>query len=218
MPSSHLINRYYHMLWSIAAVYYLPVKKFKGYAECHNGKTFYNYMSPDWYWGFHKKHSEGDMKKAMKWFNGNYRGLYYLNTVTYKDYYDNDIEAATMQVPYYQIPLITGSQYSPDNSKGLVSAVPSLKNSLRANQQLSTQMLYLYNRSNKDYTNDKDKYYKPEYVTYGYQRYSAAEALKRIKSLNMSVYRVNAFDIIHRRKDSLQRAQVIISASLGTIR
>ncbi|MBR1791114.1 MAG: hypothetical protein IJ754_05110 [Bacteroidaceae bacterium] len=204
MPSTHLINRYYHMLWSIAAVYYLPVNKFKGYAECHNGNTFYTYLSPSWYWGFHKKHSEGDMKKAMKWFNGYYRGLYYLNTVTYKDYYDNDIEAATLQVPYYQIPLVTGSQYSPDNNKGLASAVPSLKNSLRANQHLSTQMLYLYNRDKVDYKDDRNKYFKPDYVHYGSQRYSAEEALKRIKSLNMSVYRVNAFDIQNMTYDCLK--------------
>jgi len=194
MPSTTLHNRYYHMLWNVAAVYYLP-QRFQTSAHCDNGRTYYRYNSPDWYWGFHKQHSEGDLKKAMQWYNNIHRGIYYVNTVSYKDYYGKDIEVASMMVPYYQIPLMTGSQYGPGDIKGLTRAVPSLKNTYRANQRLSTQLLYLWNRDAKtNYTHDRDKYLHPEWVDYNYVRYNPDDAIQRIKSIRMGVYRVNAFN------------------------
>ncbi len=189
--------RCWNALWRITAPYFLAEKasEWNTNTEGVVPKAIYEgrgYALNSAVFLLHKGNgSESKLKKAMQTFNNTYRGLYFVQDFAYPMANNRHSDPITLQVPMYQFPLVIGSQYSLDNSKGLNKSVPSLKGSLRAHsQQWATKWLYMYMRGYKGL------YWKEDYLAgVDYARFKATEAIKRIKELRLYVYRVNAFNL-----------------------
>ncbi|MBQ9357777.1 MAG: hypothetical protein IJT98_10890 [Prevotella sp.] len=201
MAARKMEHRFYRTLWDIAAVYYLAEQagEYQWNAADRvplatwqkNSNTVQQARFSGWYYWFHKKQSnDSPLCSALKDWNNTYRGLYLVHELSYTLPDGETSEPVTVQIPMYQFPLLVGSQYSPSNAKGWNHSVPSLSNSERTNQEWSTKWLHMYQRSSSD------NYWTPSWVKgTNFSSYSAQDALRRINSLSLTVYRVNAFDI-----------------------
>ena len=206
-PSTSIRNRFYNALWSVAAVYYMAelAGSWEGVPSAvDENNTNRGGAFPRWvgtlYRGMYGG-NDGCIKRVLQEWNNYFRGTYNVCDFTYKNHHYEDVHV-TAQIPMYQYPLMAGSQFSKDDSKGLTKAMPSLAGTLRANQNAATLVLYEFMRKDKLHYIDEDLI--DRLVKAKLSKYSPAEALNRISTLSYKAYRVNAFDIKNMTYDCLK--------------